>query len=199
MKFNYLVKSSYAIMGSSKVLDSRKSTTIWIIMKLILFFTLAFTLQVSANVFAQRISLSVNNQPLKQVLKELRKQSRYSFMYSDTDLQSIKTVSLKVRDKELLDVLPLLFENLPLTYTVNGKIISIRKKKETEPKRNIEITQYEDPQTKDWIIDGRVIDAETNEPLEGVTIQLTQRGISTQSDKKGNFRLIISNRKKGSR
>lgn len=198
MKLNHLAKLCYALIRPSEALGKCKSTTIWRIMKLILFFTLTFTLQVSADVLAQRVSLSAKNQSLKQVLKELRKQSRYSFMYSDSDLQAIKTVNLTVHEKELLEVLPLLFEDLPLTYTVNGKIISIRKKKDFNPQNHkIEVEQYEDLQTKDWIIEGRVLDAETGKPVEEVVIESLDASIVTKTDQNGRFRIVILGRKGG--
>lgn len=192
MNFNHLDKSCYTLMRETRRLDKSRSTTIWIIMKLILFFTLALTLQASADALGQRVSLSAKNQSLKQVLKELRKQSRYSFIYKDRDLESIKRVNLKVDEQEIVEVLPLLFNDLPLAYTVNGRIISIQERKEaTAPKNKIEMTQYEDPKTKDLIIEGRVIDAETKEPLEGVTIEYLDFGVMTQTDKFGRYRLLI--------
>lgn len=191
MNFNHLAKSCYAPMRGARRLDKSRSTTIWIIMKLILFFTLAFTLQASADALGQRVSLSAKNQSLKQVLKELRKQSRYSFIYQDKDLESVKRINLKVDGQEILEVLPRLFNDLPLAYTVNGRIISIQEKKEPiPPKSKIEMTQYVDPDTKEWIIEGRVIDTETKEPIVGVTIRLKEDNLTTQSDKNGNFRII---------
>ncbi|TDQ79256.1 hypothetical protein CLV99_0689 [Sphingobacterium yanglingense] len=192
MNFNHLAKSCYAPMREARRLDKSISMTIWIIMKLILFFTLALTLQASADALGQRVSLSAKNQSLKQVLKELRKQSRYSFIYQDKDLESVKRINLKVDEQEILEVLPRLFNDLPLTYTVNGRIISIQEKKDPIlPKSKIEMTQYEDPKTKDLIIEGRVIDAETKEPLEGVTIEYLDFGVMTQTDKFGRYRLLI--------
>lgn len=192
MNFNHLAKVSYVFIRRGWLLGRHTSIHNWIIMKLILFFTLVLTLQASADALGQRISLTAKNQPLKKVLKEIRKQSRYSFIYKDRDLESIKRVNLKVDEQEILEVLPLLFNDLPLAYTVNGKIISIQEKKEaTASKSKIEMTQYEDPDTKDWIIEGRVIDAETNEPLEGVTIEYLDFGIMTQTDKFGRYRLLI--------
>ncbi len=195
MNFNHLAKSCYAPMKEPRRLDKSRSKTIWIIMKLILFFTLALTLQASADALGQRVSLSAKNQALKQVLKELRKQSRYSFIYQDKDLESVKRINLKVDEQEILEVLPRLFKDLPLAYTVNGRIISIQEKKEAiPPKSKIEMTQYEDPETKDLIIEGRVLHALTKEPIEGVTLQLLDLGVTTQTDKAGRFRLVISNK-----
>lgn len=194
MKINHLAKECYAFIriGDSILPGRHQSIKNWIIMKLILFLTLAFTLHAMADAVGQRVTLTVSNQPLKSVLKELRKQSRYSFMYRDSDLAQLQHVDLDVRGQEILSVLPLLFDNLPLTYTIHGKIISIQKKPQDRTGSNPAVVRYdEDHRSINQEIKGRVVD-EKNQPLVGASVYvLDTRGkrsaIQTKTDGDGNF------------
>lgn len=129
MNFNIFAKCGASTVWQYAVFGKYKTPTIGIIMRLIVFLTLAFTLHISANATAQRVSLSVRNQPLKSVLKDLRKQSGYSFIYSDRDLKHARPVNLQVAEKDILAVLPDVFRDQPLTYAIDGKLISVRPKR----------------------------------------------------------------------
>ncbi|PRD47744.1 SusC/RagA family TonB-linked outer membrane protein [Sphingobacterium haloxyli] len=156
-------------------------------MKLIVFLILIFTLQASADASAQRVSISVKNQPLKIVLKELRKQSGYSFIYGDQDLKRAKHITLQVNGKEILEILPALFKDQPLNYSVNGKIISIKPK--PLPQRTEGLTQNIGLLQQHSIV-GRVTDEKGN-ILEGVTVRVKGTNVATTTDPNGNYEIRI--------
>ncbi len=141
---------------------------------------------------AQRVTLHVKGQNLQQVLKEVRKQTGYDFVYSPETLNAnAQPVTIAANNTPVADLLKQLFAaQSRLQYTVDQNTVIVRVKKEPDATGTIEMRRYQDAETKDWIIEGRVIDIETKEPIEGVTIRLKEDNLTTQSDRNGNFRII---------
>src|SRR5690606_41837698 len=84
--------------------------------------TAVFALQATAGALAQKIDLKVNNRPLVSVLQELRKQSGYAFLYDEKDLANAVPVTLRVKNRDLKDVLSLVFQKQPLTFGMKGRV-----------------------------------------------------------------------------
>lgn len=147
-------------------------------MKLTILLTIVFSVHVSAAAIAQRVSLQVKNASLKTVLQELRRQSGYAFIYNDNDLNAAKPVTVDVKEKELLQVLPDLFIDQPLTYVIDDMVISIIPKATQENTKSFKVEQQ--------TIRGRVTDSLGN-PLEGVTVQITGTSIRTSTDRNGQY------------
>jgi hypothetical protein len=101
---------------------------ILLIMRLTTVLLIASLVQVSAAGLAQKITLSKTNAPLKTVLKELRLQSGFDFIATEALLEKSKSVSLKVKDMELEDVLESIFDEQPLTYTIENKTVTLKAK-----------------------------------------------------------------------
>ena len=169
---------------------------IWIRMKLMILAFVLFIAQASATVHSQTISLYMKDAPLEKVLEEVKKQSSYSFISSGKLLKQADKVSVQLSGADLQTALSVIFKDQPLTYTISGQLITVKRKTTLDPSKNkIEINQYEDPETKDLVIEGRVIDAETGEPVEGAVIEPLGFSVVGQTDKSGNFRIVISFRK----
>src|SRR5690606_1508202 len=96
-----------------------------ILMKLTLLLILAFNLTVSANALAQKVTLQVENATLSTVLRSLRQQTGFSIVYNPAFLREARPVSLHVKDKDILETLPLIFEGQPFTYSIRDKLITI--------------------------------------------------------------------------
>jgi type II secretory pathway component GspD/PulD (secretin) len=147
---------------------------------------------------AQRVTLHVKGQNLQQVLKEVRKQTGYDFVYSPETLKAnAQPVTIAASNTPVADLLEQLFAaQSRLQHTVDQNTVIVRVKKEPNPIGTIEMRRYQDAETKDWIIEGIVLDEETKEPIEGVTVELNERGVKlqTQSDTQGRFRLVIPKR-----
>lgn len=187
MDYNLLVKRFGHALCNVLRLDNNLLAYYRLSMRLTLLLTLFFTLEATAYSHAQKITLEVKNASMKSVLQELRKKSGYAFIYNDHDLDSAAPVSMKIYDKELLDVLPLIFTDQPLVYTVRDKLINITAKRAVSG-ANPELTA-----NLQEAVRGRVVD-EKGEPLAGATIFVLDKegkrtGKQTAADREGNFQL----------
>jgi TonB-linked SusC/RagA family outer membrane protein len=151
-----------------------------LIMRLTAFLLTAAVLQVSARGSAQ-ITLAEMNAPLAQVLQSVKQQSGYDLFY-DEDLvkQKGKPVDIDVRNVTVEQALDLIFRSQPLTYTLAGRIISVKERETPVP------LPAAVPPPND--IHGRVTDSLGN-PLAGasVTVKGSKRGTAT--NEKGEFDL----------
>ena len=154
-----------------------------LIMKLTAFL-LATCLQLSANGFSQKITISEKNAPLEKVFKEIEKQSEYLFWYEADLLGSDMKVTISVRNAHLEKVLQLCLENQPLTYSILGKTVVVKRK----PVVNIfettaAILEAIPPPAE---VKGKVVD-ETGKPVSGATVMVKGTNNGTQTDAKGEF------------
>ncbi len=156
--------------------SKRHIAKIWLMIRLITFILIATFMQVSAASFAQKITLSKSNARLKSVLKELKNQSGYVFLFTESQLKIAKPVNLKVNNQDFQEVLNAVFENQPLTYTINEKTITIKEKERSIIERAIDYFLNID-------VKGKVVD-EKGQPLVGASVSI-----------KGTNRLIITNEK----
>jgi len=147
-----------------------------LIMRLTLFLLVGLCMQVSASVHAQRLNLDVRNQPLSKVLQELRRQTGYAFVYKDSDMSGVSLITMKVRDKEILEVLPDMFADLPLQYKVQDKVISIVRK----PNRSEAIAERTNIVIQEYIVRGIVVNDE-GKPLAAASVSfLNKQGQRTK-------------------
>jgi TonB-linked SusC/RagA family outer membrane protein len=152
-------------------------------MKLSAVFLLAACLQVHARGFSQKLSLSRQNVSLEQVFKEIRKQTGYLFFYDLEWLQKAKPVSVDVKNATLKEVLDHCLADQPLTYSIVDKTIVLSVKE--EPKR---------PAVTAAVlaeVHGKVLNATTKEPIDGVTITVRGQSRGGRTNAKGEF--TISN------
>jgi TonB-linked SusC/RagA family outer membrane protein len=148
------------------------------VMKLTIFIFTITLLQVSASTRAQ-ISLDIKNTPLKTVLKSISTQSGYDFLYNDLSLKQAKTVSLKVSNASLEEVLKQCFANQPLTYAIEDKTVVIKEKVPSFLERVVATLTAIDAA-------GRVVDAE-GKPLPGASVKVKSSGKSVSTNAKGEF------------
>lgn len=98
------------------------------VMKLITFILLTTLLQVAAKGSAQTVTLSAKNATLQSVFREVIRQTGVSIMYDEAMLEGAKTISLKVKDASVTDVLSKCLADQPFIYNLEGKTIVIKKK-----------------------------------------------------------------------
>ncbi|MBD1420343.1 SusC/RagA family TonB-linked outer membrane protein [Sphingobacterium chuzhouense] len=167
-------------------------------MKLFLILTLLFSFTVYGNVTAQKVNIDVKSVPFKTVVQNLQKQTGYSFIIKNEFFNKAKPVTLHATNKDILEVLPLLFKNQPFSFVVRGKVISAIEIQET--KKNLL------PTSDEWqkqfietavqqIIRGRVLD-ENGRPISGVSIAVVGTEAATSTDERGSYAI---NAKKGDR
>ncbi len=105
--------------------------------------TLLFLLMV--NIFPMmaqdkgNITLSFNNESLPTALRQLEKASNYKIMFTYEDVQSYK-VSGQVKDVWFEQALKMILSGKPLSYTVEGNLVTITKQRNARESRSREIT-----------------------------------------------------------
>lgn len=152
-------------------------------MKLTVFILLVACIQVSARVNAQNITYSNSNVSIEKVFREIRKQTKYEFLYNTAMLVDLPKVDVKFTNTPLNKALDRIFVNLPLTYTIMGKTIVVRKKAE-----KLE-AKYETVMLTE--VKGLVVDSANGSPLVGVTIKVRGGTMGAITDGKGEFSLNV--------
>lgn len=154
-------------------------TKVLIVMKLMLVFILFFTFNLSATGYGQqKINIKVKNMIVSEVLTSIEKQTSYRFLYNN-DLSALKnTVTIRAKDAEVNDVLPLLLSGTALTYQTMGNNLIVIK---------------EDPNVaKDVVVSGQVLD-DKGAPVQGASVQVKGTTIGTTTNAEGNFTISVPN------
>jgi len=143
---------------------------------------------VRADRYAQEKTLTVELQDkmVGEVLDYIEKNSEFIFFYYNKAVDTQRRVSLSVKDKPITVVLDRLFEGTDIQYEINDRQISLRKEETRQ-------SQQDDKRGKKHTLTGQVSDADTGEPLIGVSIiaQGENRGIVTGLD--GSFSIEVYN------
>jgi TonB-linked SusC/RagA family outer membrane protein len=142
----------------------------------------------STSAMAQKVSLSANSATLKSVLKNLHKQSKFDFLYTDVLLQHAKPVTVNVSEIELKDALNLIFQNQPLTYTIDERTVVI---KERQAQRS---TEQGATSAKPMLVTGMVTD-NNGIPLEGASVIVKRTQTGTNTDRRGIY--VATNARQG--
>ena len=123
-----------------------------------------------------RFTIHLERVPMEQVVNEIEKQSRYLFLFNkDIDSRRI-IVSVHAENQTITQILPVLFKDTGLDYTIEGMSILVTKKSD----------ESENP----VMVSGRVTDLK-GLPIVGasVIVQGTTVGVST--DAQGRFELEV--------
>ena len=123
-----------------------------------------------------RFTIHLEKVPMEQVVHEIEKQSRYLFLFNkDIDSRRI-IVSVNAENQTITQILPALFKDTGLDYTIEGMSILVTKKAEASEKP-IQVR-------------GKVLDQQ-GQPIVGasVIVQGTTVGVST--DAQGRFELEV--------
>jgi TonB-linked SusC/RagA family outer membrane protein len=158
---------------------------ILLIMRLTIVILIATLMQVSAAGFAQKITLSKTNAPLKTIFKEIRLQSGYDFLYSEQLLQNAKPVDINVKGADVEDVLKTLFNDQPLSYSIQDKTVLITVK---EPSLLDNIIA----KLEEFTVSGKTVD-ENGNPVAGVTVNIKGTQKYATSDGNGYFSIKVGN------
>jgi len=158
---------------------------ILLIMRLTTVLLIASLLQVSASTSAQRITMNQRNVSLETILKEIRTKTAYSFVYDVEAVNKVQNVSVSVTGAEIDDVLKKALSGLDLGYKIDGKIVSIMKKKEASWLEKL-LASIE--------VQGKVVD-QNGVPIPGVTVIVKGTTIGTRSDKYGVFTITVPDSK----
>ena len=123
-----------------------------------------------------RFTIHMENVPMEQVVNEIEKQSRYLFLFNkDIDSRRI-IVSVDAENQTITQILPALFKDTGLNYTIEGMSILVTKKSE----------KSENPVT----VSGRVTDLK-GLPIVGASVIVQGTTLGVSSDVNGRFSLEV--------
>ncbi|WP_159518157.1 TonB-dependent receptor [Sunxiuqinia indica] len=151
---------------------------VFIIMKLTVFFICFSVLSsIASGTYSQssKISLDLNQTSIKYALKEIENTTNYYFLYNNDLVDVDKTVSVKISNKSIEEVLDKLFQGEDVKYMVMDRQIIITPEK-----------SQEQTVTKQAKITGKVTDSEGNS-LPGVTVVIKGTTVGTITDFDGNY------------
>lgn len=152
-------------------------------MKLTVLLLLVACLHVSAKVVAQNVTCTKKNITLENALNEVQEQTGYKVLYNSYMVGKAGKISLNLHHTPLRQALDVIFKNYPLTYSIVGNVIVIRKKEN----RQNPLSAL--PDLKE--VQGTVVDVATGTPLIGVTIRVKGSTMGTTTDADGHFILEV--------
>lgn len=185
------------------------------VMKMSLVLLTAVCMQVNAASYSQKITISKKNISLEKALDLLKKQSGYTFFYDNALLKQTSNVNINVKDMELVDALDLALAGQPVTYSIVGKTVVLKSKKQSVviPQNTatsqentssrfqtgavssleLPVVQMNNSAAPKEIVKGKVTD-DKGEGLPGVNVLIkgSQQGTSTSAD--GTFSIDVANR-----
>jgi TonB-linked SusC/RagA family outer membrane protein len=162
-------------------MKSKSKNKLLVICALFFFLTPGFAWAIESNATAQTVTAIFRNMSLTDVIWELQKQTDFTFIYSTSDVQSIKVDNVAVEKEELTEVLDKCLEKTNLSYTVKNGVIAI---KQSAKRASVASVQQERTQYTGTIVD------ETGEPLIGVNVIIKGTTQGTITDIDGNFELL---------
>jgi TonB-linked SusC/RagA family outer membrane protein len=175
-----------ALLAHSKTPPQRGRalTKILLIMNLTAILLVMAFLQVSAAGSAQKITIDEKTAPVNKIFDEIKRQTGYSFLYTDDFLHDAKTVTLKVTNASLEEVLGICFRDQHYTYSIFNHMVVIKEKPAANAAPAPPVT-----------ITGRVTN-EKGEPLNDVSIVVKGSRNGAKTDASGNFHLTVNNSQK---
>jgi len=156
--------------------------------QLITFLLFAACLQISAAGFGQSITISEKNANLETVLNKIEKQSGYDLFAQTELLAKSNKVTIDVKNASMEKALEKAFEGQPLTYTLVGHTIVVKEKAGFKavvraPVSGVAIAT---------IVTGKIVDADTKEPLTGATVTIKGSTKSASAGLDGSFKINVS-------
>ena len=137
-------------------------------------------IQVSASVYSQEtyLNLSVKDKSLRDVFKLIEKESNFRFFYNDEFTELDRNINLDIKDKKIDDILAMIFTGSEVTYRILENNIIV-------------ITPFSKTLPQQLVIQGKVTDATSGEPLPGVNIVVEGTSIGTISGENGEYNIEV--------
>lgn len=140
----------------------------------------------SAKTNGQFITFAGDNVSLKKVFDEIRRQSDYTVFYNYDVLENAKSVTIRVKNATVEEVLNIALKDQDLIYVIEDKMIAIYKKVAEVRKEDINLPP---PPIN---IKGRVVD-EKNQPVAGASVMIKGTNSGTTTGSNGEFSISSVN------
>lgn len=154
-------------------------------MKLTIILLLIAVFQVNAHTHAQTVSYSAKGVSVQKVLAAFEEQTGYLFFFRKEDLSNIGEVSVKLSGVPLKEALSTLLKDLPLSFTMKGNTVFIKRASPEETAPPIDFTLFI-PRP----VTGIVTDV-SGKPLEGISVSVRGTKRVTSTDKFGIFTIDV--------
>jgi len=145
------------------------------------FFLLLYTFPLNARSFAQTVTINRNQVTIDEVFRDIHKQTGYEFIYNSDVLPAKKTVNIHVTNASVNTVLDICLKDLPVTYTIKGKVIMVGAVPASSATRQVPVNIE---------IRGKVVD-DLGKPLSYATVEVMQTGISLMTKVDGSFEVSV--------
>lgn len=140
------------------------------------------------------ITLVVHKKTVKEALSLLEKTYGYAFFYTTGTLETSRRITLNLRGQSIDTVMRQILNDTGCTYTVNGKKVYIERATAPQTPRPARHPAKTKTQSQTHRLTGLVTDANTGEPLIGVTVQAKdEAGHGTITDIDGKYSLDVTN------
>lgn len=158
-----------------------RPSKIFVFMRIATTLLLTAFVSLSAVANAQKVTLSEKNASLVTVIQKLRSQTGYNFFYVKDHINAAKPVNVNLNEVPLAEALKIIFADQPLTFVMEGKEITVRKKPAATTITGSPLAE----------VTGKILDAD-GAPLPFVTVAVkgSQKGVITKAD--GSFTLSLN-------
>jgi len=149
---------------------------------IVLFSVFAFQVRAS---YAQIVTISKTNAKIVDIFKEIRTQTGFDFVYTSSQINEAKPVTINVQKVSLNEALIACFRNQPLSYTIKNKTIVVKEKITNENKTSAtSAIKYRSVAGKVTGIDKRA--------LPGVTVLSRELNVRTVTNKDGDYKIDVA-------
>lgn len=142
---------------------------------------IATLLQVSAASFGQRITINEQNASFEKILKAIRSQSGYDVLMDRDIYKNTAPININIKEATIDEAMKSILSGLPLSYSIDGKIVVIEKK-------NLSFLDKIIDRFANIDVRGRILD-EKGLPIPGATITVKGTGRNVFSSASGYFTL----------
>lgn len=133
-----------------------------------------------------QVTLNLKSVPLETAFLEIKRQSGYGFWYQKRDLMDLK-VSVSVKNVGLKEAMDICLKGLPMSYEIFDRTVVVKRKVVAVPDV-VPMNKVSRDKVK-----GKVVDAQTKDPLAGVLVKVKSPSLSLVTDDQGGFELALSN------
>lgn len=124
---------------------------------ILLIFSIAFGYQSITWSQSKPLSLDVEREALPEIMRKIEHQTGMTFSYDPAILNPISPVTFKAENLPITECLARLFQNLPVSYKINGKHIILKRRP-----RTVTISGFvRDKATTEYLIGASVYDSRT--------------------------------------
>ncbi|MEJ7558549.1 MAG: SusC/RagA family TonB-linked outer membrane protein [Pedobacter sp.] len=149
-------------------------------MKITVFIMFFALLQVSALTFGQALSLQEKNVSIAKIFYEIRKQTGYDILHRSDKLNTSAIINANFSNTPVRNVLDQVLKGSELEYVIENHTIFIREKQKSLLDKLVD-------RFLEISVTGKIVDAETGNPLAGANVMVKGKKKSATSRADGTF------------